>query len=567
MSYRRYPSAATNGAIGLNGQPIPDQSQLVAGSDGVNLIPLAVDSSGNLQVEVGSLPSGLATEAKQDTGNTSLSSIDGKTPALVSGRVPVDGSGVTQPVSGSLDRLWALDSSTDSVTVAGTIVASNPSVSATGTAVPADATMIGGSDGTNLRAIKTDSSGVVEVSASSLPLPTGAATETTLANIYTEAGYISNGVIAIDAATASIDGKLPAKTAAGNLASEIVQIDGTEDTGNSSTTPLGISGVFTGSWKDATNFASIQVGIYADQNSATDGVEIQFSKDGTNVDHVHNYTYAASSNGNGYLFQPEFKYYRVKYTNSTVAQTRFALITTIRPMTLFPSQYRVAKPFTDETQALYTHGVITGKSTAGSTYVDVKVNPSGALTVEADVTSSVLPTGAATESTLSTLNGKVTACNTGAVTVSSSVLPTGAATEATLSAASGKLPATLGQKTMANSMAVVIASDQSSVPTKTSNSKGEFVRNDYSSASVTTSAYTQLIASTAAAYSAIEIFDSSGQTLKIAIGGAGSEIDQFLVFPGGNGWIPFSVASGSRISIKAVSANATSGEISLNLYV
>ena len=35
--------------------------------------------------------------------------------------------------------------------------------------------------------------------------------------------------------------------------------------------------------------------------------------------------------------------------------------------------------------------------------------------MQVDVVSTVLPTGAATESTLSTLDGKVTACNTGAV--------------------------------------------------------------------------------------------------------------------------------------------------------
>lgn len=46
-----------------------------------------------------SLPSGAATAARQDTGNNTLSSIDGKTPALVSGRIPVDGSAVTQPIS------------------------------------------------------------------------------------------------------------------------------------------------------------------------------------------------------------------------------------------------------------------------------------------------------------------------------------------------------------------------------------------------------------------------------------------------------------------------------------
>jgi hypothetical protein len=57
------------------------------------------------------------------------------------------------------------------------------------------------------------------------------------------------------------------------------------------------------------------------------------------------------------------------------------------------------------------------------------------------ISSSALPTGAASESTLSALNTKVTACNTGAVVVSSSALPTGAATEATLSSLSAKVAA------------------------------------------------------------------------------------------------------------------------------
>jgi len=57
-----------------------------------------------------------------------------------------------------------------------------------------------------------------------------------------------------------------------------------------------------------------------------------------------------------------------------------------------------------------------------------------------------LPTGAATETTLGTR-----------------------ASETTVAAISGKLPATLGQKTMANSLAVAIASDQSAIPVSTSN--------------------------------------------------------------------------------------------------
>ena len=50
------------------------------------------------------------------------------------------------------------------------------------------------------------------------------------------------------------------------------------------------------------------------------------------------------------------------------------------------------------------------------------------------------------------------------VSAASLPLPSGASTEATLAAQSAKLPATLGQKAMTASMAVVLASDQASVP-------------------------------------------------------------------------------------------------------
>jgi hypothetical protein len=49
------------------------------------------------------------------------------------------------------------------------------------------------------------------------------------------------------------------------------------------------------------------------------------------------------------------------------------------------------------------------------------------------------------------------------VSATSLPLPTGASTETTLAAVSGKLPATLGQKTMAASMAVALASDQGAI--------------------------------------------------------------------------------------------------------
>lgn len=185
------------------------------------------------------------------------------------------------------------------------------------------------------------------------------------------------------------------------------------------------------------------------------------------------------------------------------------------------------------------------------------------------VSSSALPTGAATEATLSTLNGKVTAVNTGAVVVASSALPTGASTEATLSTLNGKVPANLtvtSTRLLVDGSGVTQPVSGSVTSTDAGYTASEFVRNDYSGVPVTTAAYVTLVASTAQAYQEFEIFDSSGQTLVIAFGAAASEVNKFLVFPGGNGRVRRNVPSGTRISIKAVSANATVGEIDLNLY-
>lgn len=114
-------------------------------------------------------------------------------------------------------------------------------------------------------------------------------------------------------------------------------------------------------------------------------------------------------------------------------------------------------------------------------------------TLPVSLASVPLPTGAATEATLSAMSAKLPASLgqklmaaslavvlasdqsalpvTGAfyqatqpVSAATLPLPTGASTEATLAAVSGKLPATLGQKAMAASMAVVLASDQTAIP-------------------------------------------------------------------------------------------------------
>lgn len=92
------------------------------------------------------------------------------------------------------------------------------------------------------------------------------------------------------------------------------------------------------------------------------------------------------------------------------------------------------------------------------------------------------------------------------------------------------------------------------------------LRHDFSSTNVTTSAYVELAAALNEEVAGAEIFNSSGETLIAAIGAASSEQDSFYILPGGNDRGALKIPKGARLAIKAVSANATSGELTINFF-
>ena len=194
-----------------------------------------------------------------------------------------------------------------------------------------------------------------------------------------------------------------------------------------------------------------------------------------------------------------------------------------------------------------------------------------------------LPSGAATETTLALLpvaQGSTTAGQSGpllqATVTSTPTYTTGTTAPLTLTTGGllrgsvnifGLSNGAIGQKAMAASLPVVISSDQSNLPIKGKSGAWLF-RNDNSSSNILTSAYTELVAAAAIVVDVheIEIFDSSGQSLVLATGGAGSEVNKLYVFPGGNGRIPLLIPANTRVAVKAVSATANSGEFLINFY-
>ena len=98
---------------------------------------------------------------------------------------------------------------------------------------------------------------------------------------------------------------------------------------NSTNTPLAGGEVFTGTSEDISLYGSVTVTVFTDQASATDGLSIQQSSNGTDWDVRDVFTLAAQIAGRAQTFQVQraARFFRVVYTNGATIQTAFRLQT------------------------------------------------------------------------------------------------------------------------------------------------------------------------------------------------------------------------------------------------
>lgn len=87
---------------------------------------------------------------------------------------------------------------------------------------------------------------------------------------------------------------------------------------------------------------------------------------------------------------------------------------------------------------------------------------------------------------------------------------------------------------------------------------------------ITTGAWVQLTAATTKPLSFMEVYNATTKILVLAIGAAASEVElPIYIYPGiGSQIVPIDqiIPKGSRVSAKAVDANATTGYLLLNMF-
>jgi len=281
---------------------------------------------------------------------------------------------------------WVVSGTITANAGTGTFTTEDISNGTPGSLAPVNALQVGGSDGTNLRVFSTDSTGQLKVLVQNTPTVAFATPQ----HVIVDSGDVG--------------------------------ADGVVDSNNSTTTPLGAGGVFTGTATNILPYTSIRTSVFSDQDSAVNGLQFQFSEDGTNWDIISSVSVSAGD-AISVPFGRQAQYFRIVYTNGATPQTAFRVQTILQSIAVQINRNFLGQAPEDTDTAQITQSVLYGHNTAGgSSYVAVKVTAGGAVSVNP---------------------------------------PNNASTNI---AQIGGTPIALGQTTMSASVPVTVASDQTPLP-------------------------------------------------------------------------------------------------------
>jgi len=196
-------------------------------------------------------------------------------------------------------------------------------------------------------------------------------------------------------------------------------------TNNSSTDTLDAAGTYLGIGDDLLGYSAVTTTVYADADSATDGMKFQFSTDNTNWDDSYDWTVDTSEMATRrFQFPVTARYYRVQYINGAGSQGVFRVQTILHRQNQLTSIHRLVDDVSNDRSAQIVKSAIIaqvgGGGPAAGDFVPVQSTTSGNLrmSVEEFETTAVLGTvneiGNLVSGTLATL-GTVGVLNDGTI--------------------------------------------------------------------------------------------------------------------------------------------------------
>lgn len=154
---------------------------------------------------------------------------------------------------------------------------------------------------------------------------------------------------------------------------------------NTTTTPLAADAVFTGQAEDVMDYVVIMVSCAADASSATDGLELQFSHDGSTWFTTDEYTYNNGLTCKTWANQTVGPYFRIKYTNGGSDQTEFYLCVQYKKFSGVNSAHRVADNVSGQDDAALTKTILMAEQSGGTPDVYTNINATAAGNLKASI--------------------------------------------------------------------------------------------------------------------------------------------------------------------------------------
>lgn len=151
---------------------------------------------------------------------------------------------------------------------------------------------------------------------------------------------------------------------------------------NSTSIALGIGVAYIGTFEEILNYSDVSLTVFSDKDSATNGLVIQWSSDGTNVDYTDVYSFIAANGGNQLSFGVKTRYFRVIYKNGSLAQVSFRLQTILHPTHTRNSTHRIGDSIYAEDDSELVKSTIIGRAANGN-YYNVQVDDNGRLVISA----------------------------------------------------------------------------------------------------------------------------------------------------------------------------------------
>ena len=154
-------------------------------------------------------------------------------------------------------------------------------------------------------------------------------------------------------------------------------IGGIVDDSNTTDAALGSGETFTGVGTEVLDYANALVNIYAEQDSAIDGLTIEKSIDGSNWRFIDLMTITAGS-AKEFSYGLTSKYLRVTYTNGATPGN-IELSVVLKKTNQKPSSHRIQDTIVDDDDAELVKAVLTGKN--NGSFTNVLVTEDGNLQI------------------------------------------------------------------------------------------------------------------------------------------------------------------------------------------